>query len=153
MINEKIVLASQSPRRKELISLIADDVVIRPADCDESLPDGIYPREAVEYLSKIKNEAAREISERDEIVISAFWPPMLDFVNDTQFKYMQDAHIDLMEYGSDPIFNDPDSVEKMLDLCDKYDIYVTIYDNDAKGWTDLTDEEIQKIIDFINCGN
>ena len=82
---------------------------------------------------------------KDEIVISVFWPPMLDFVNDTQFKYMKDAHIDLMEYNSDPIFNDPDSVEKMLDLCDKYDIYVTIYDNDAKDWTTLNDEEIQKI--------
>lgn len=82
---------------------------------------------------------------KDEIVISAFWPPMLDFVNDTQFKYMQDAHIDLMEYGSDPIFNDPDSVEKMLKLCEKYDIYVTIYDNDSKGWLEASDEEIQKI--------
>ena len=82
---------------------------------------------------------------KDEIVISVFWPPMLDFVNDTQFKYMKDAHIDLMEYGSDPIFNDQDSAEKMLDLCDKYDIYVTIYDNDAKGWTDLTDEKFKKL--------
>ena len=40
MIKEKIVLASQSPRRKELISLIADNVLIRPADCDETLPEG-----------------------------------------------------------------------------------------------------------------
>ncbi|MBR5442184.1 MAG: septum formation protein Maf [Clostridia bacterium] len=71
MINEKIVLASQSPRRKELISLIADNVSIRPADCDETLPEGISPREAVEYLSKIKNDAAREISQADDIVVSA----------------------------------------------------------------------------------
>lgn len=67
----KIILASASPRRKELISLIADDVIIRPADCDETLPDGIGAREAVEYLSEIKNRAAREISETDELVISA----------------------------------------------------------------------------------
>ena len=66
---------------------------------------------------------------KDEIVISAFWPPMLDFVNDTQFQYMKDAHIDLMEYGNDPIFNDPDSVKKMLKLCEKYNIHVTLYDN------------------------
>lgn len=71
MINEKIVLASQSPRRKELISLIATDVTIRPADCDETLPEGISPRDAVEYLSKNKNDAAREISHNDEIVVSA----------------------------------------------------------------------------------
>lgn len=67
----KIILASASPRRKELISLIADDVIIRPADCDETLPDGIGAREAVEYLSRIKNKAARDISREDEIVISA----------------------------------------------------------------------------------
>ena len=71
MINEKIVLASQSPRRKELISLIASNVTIRPADCDETLTEGITPRQAVEYLSKIKNDASREISQNDEIVISA----------------------------------------------------------------------------------
>ena len=71
MIKEKIVLASQSPRRKELISLIADNVLIRPADCDETLPEGTSPRDAVEYLSKIKNNAAREISQADEIVVSA----------------------------------------------------------------------------------
>ena len=100
------------------------------------------------YTKVCKNEDFVNNGEenfKDEIVISVFWPPMLDFVNDTQFKYMKDAHIDLMEYNSDPIFNDPDSVEKMLDLCDKYDIYVTIYDNDAKDWTTLNDEEIQKI--------
>lgn len=67
----KIILASASPRRKELISLIADDVIIRPADCDETLPDGIGAREAVEYLSEIKNKASRKISNEDELVISA----------------------------------------------------------------------------------
>ncbi len=71
MINERIVLASQSPRRKELMSLIASDVIIRPADCDETLPEGISPREAVEYLSKIKNDASRKVSQSNEIVISA----------------------------------------------------------------------------------
>ena len=67
----KIVLASASPRRKELISLIADNVEIRPAECDETLTDGIGAREAVEYLSKIKNDAAKSISAHDELIISA----------------------------------------------------------------------------------
>ncbi len=71
MIKENIVLASASPRRKELISLIFDDAVIRPAECDETLPEGISPKEAVEYLSKIKNEAARKLSKPDDLVISA----------------------------------------------------------------------------------
>lgn len=70
MIERKIILASQSPRRKELIAYISKDVEIRPADCDEALPEGIGAREAVEYLSKIKNAAARNIYD-EGIVVSA----------------------------------------------------------------------------------
>ncbi len=68
---KNIILASASPRRKELISLIFSDVIIRPADCDETLPEGISPKEAVEYLSKIKNDASRKLSSDDDLVISA----------------------------------------------------------------------------------
>ena len=71
VMNEKIILASASPRRKELIATICENVEIRPAECDETLPDGIGAKEAVEYLSKIKNKAARQCSLPEEIVISA----------------------------------------------------------------------------------
>ena len=73
MINfdKKVVLASQSPRRQELIKLIFDSVEILPADCDEMLPEGIGAREAVEYLSKIKNDASAKLTEKDNLIISA----------------------------------------------------------------------------------
>ena len=73
MINfdKKVVLASQSPRRQELIKLIFDSVEILPADCDETLPEGIGAREAVEYLSKIKNDASSELTEKENLIISA----------------------------------------------------------------------------------
>ena len=67
----KIVLASASPRRRELISLISDSVTIRPAECDETLPEGIGARDAVELLSKIKNDASKQLSAGDELIISA----------------------------------------------------------------------------------
>lgn len=51
-----LILASKSPRRRELLSLITTDFVIKSADVDETLPKGISPRKAVEYLSKIKAE-------------------------------------------------------------------------------------------------
>ena len=51
-----LILASKSPRRKELLSLITDEFEIKSADVDETLPNGITPKEAVEYLSKIKAE-------------------------------------------------------------------------------------------------
>ncbi len=68
---KKIVLASASPRRKELIAWLFDNVDIRPAECDETLPENIGAREAVEYLSKIKNHAVAESCSCDELVISA----------------------------------------------------------------------------------
>ena len=66
-----VVLASQSPSRLELIKLIFDSVEIFPADCDETLPEGIGAREAVEYLSKIKNDASAKLTDKENLVISA----------------------------------------------------------------------------------
>lgn len=69
--NKKVILASQSPRRQELIKLIFESFEILPAECDESLPEDIGAREAVEYLSKIKNKASSKLAEADSLVISA----------------------------------------------------------------------------------
>ena len=69
--NLNVVLASASPRRKELLSLIFNEYDIRPADCDEALPEGIKAQEAVEYLSLIKNKATVEICDKNSLVISA----------------------------------------------------------------------------------
>ena len=69
--DKKVVLASASPRRQELINLIFDSVEILPADCDETLPERIGAREAVEYLSKIKNDASSELTEKENLIISA----------------------------------------------------------------------------------
>lgn len=49
-----LILASKSPRRRELLSLITKDFEIKSADVDETLPKEIKPAKAVEYLSKIK---------------------------------------------------------------------------------------------------
>lgn len=49
-----LILASNSPRRRELLALITEDFTVKTADADETLPDGILPKEAVEYLSRIK---------------------------------------------------------------------------------------------------
>lgn len=68
---KKVILASASPRRQELIKLIFDSVEILPADCDETLPQGIGAREAVEYLSEIKNEASAKLTDAENLIISA----------------------------------------------------------------------------------
>lgn len=67
----RILLASASPRRKELIKLISEEVRICPADCDETVPDSFSGFETVIYLSKIKGEAVKEKAEHGEITVSA----------------------------------------------------------------------------------
>lgn len=51
-----IILASKSPRRRELMKLITEDFICEAAEVDETLPEGISPEKAVLYLSKIKAE-------------------------------------------------------------------------------------------------
>lgn len=63
-----LILASKSPRRKELLSVITEDFVIKAADVDETLPEDISPKEAVEYLSKIK---AQPFANDNDTVIGA----------------------------------------------------------------------------------
>lgn len=63
-----LILASKSPRRKELLSLITTDFEIKTANADETLPCGIEPYEAVEYLSEIK---ARPFVNGGDVVIGA----------------------------------------------------------------------------------
>lgn len=63
-----IILASKSPRRKELLSLITDDFIVDSAEVDETLPYDMKPDKAVEYLSKIK---AVPFSNSGKIVVGA----------------------------------------------------------------------------------
>ncbi len=51
-----MILASQSPRRRELLSLITDDFEIIPARGEECLPKNILPEDAVKLLSQQKAE-------------------------------------------------------------------------------------------------
>lgn len=54
MLENKILLASKSPRRREPLKLICADFEVDSADADEALPHNVSPSDAVLYLSKIK---------------------------------------------------------------------------------------------------
>ncbi|MCR4639083.1 Maf family protein [Ruminococcus sp.] len=56
----KIILASASPRRRELMRYITEDFEAVSTDCDETLPDNIEPTAASEYLAVLKAKAAAE---------------------------------------------------------------------------------------------
>ena len=63
-----LILASQSPRRRELLKLITSEFQAVCADVDETLPQNISPQEAVLYLSKIKAQPFRN---NEDTVIGA----------------------------------------------------------------------------------
>lgn len=52
----KIILASASPRRKELLTLAGIEYEVIVSQCEEILPDGITPDKAVEELARQKAE-------------------------------------------------------------------------------------------------
>lgn len=68
MAQKRILLASASPRRRELLRLIIPDFECAAADVDETLPNGILPADAVLYLSRIK---ARSFAPDKKIIIGA----------------------------------------------------------------------------------
>lgn len=49
-----VILASASPRRKELLALMCENFRVIPSDCDETIPDDVAAELAPEYLSGIK---------------------------------------------------------------------------------------------------
>lgn len=66
----KLLLASQSPRRKELLSSLGFDFEVVKIDCEEILPENIEIGEAAAYLSKLKAEAFRELT-AGEVLLTA----------------------------------------------------------------------------------
>ena len=56
----KVILASKSPRRIEILHRHGIDAAIMPTDTDETLPEGIGMNAAVEMLAKRKAEACYE---------------------------------------------------------------------------------------------
>ena len=56
----EIVLASGSPRRRELLALITENFTVCPADADETLRPGADLAEEVTRLSRLKAACAQE---------------------------------------------------------------------------------------------
>lgn len=74
-----LILASKSPRRQELLQRMGlTDFKILVPDADESFPDGLTPQETVEYISRVKALAAKELISAGDIVITADTMVFLD---------------------------------------------------------------------------
>ena len=72
----KLVLASKSPRRSEILKNAGYDFEIRVADADETIPDGTKPEDAVVFLAARKAMAVNRAD--DETVLGADTIVVLD---------------------------------------------------------------------------
>ena len=63
-----VILASSSPRRKELLQLICTNFRVIPPECDEKLPANIPTSEAAEYLSDLKCRYIADIYDNSVVI-------------------------------------------------------------------------------------
>ena len=70
--NYKVILASASPRRQELLSGIDQEYELRTLpDIDESFPDDLPHEQVAEYLARKKATAYTDALKEDELLITA----------------------------------------------------------------------------------
>ena len=67
----KLLLGSQSPRRKELLGGLGCKFECRTADTEETYPDSLQGEEIPIYLSRLKADALRNTLHDDELLITA----------------------------------------------------------------------------------
>ncbi|MEM0993146.1 MAG: Maf family nucleotide pyrophosphatase [Bacteroidota bacterium] len=71
ILKHHIILASQSPRRKQLMQEAGFQFVTRSTDVEETYPSDLDVKQIAPYLAEKKADAARAWIEKDEIVITA----------------------------------------------------------------------------------
>ena len=73
----RVILASQSPRRRQLLDLVGIEHEVRPADIDESLVVGELPEQ---YAERLAREKAEVIAKHDEesLVVGADTTVVID---------------------------------------------------------------------------
>ena len=70
LTNKKLILASQSPRRQELLKALEVDFEVCLKPIDESYPAGMQPSEIAEYIAKKKAAAFLDELTTDTILIT-----------------------------------------------------------------------------------
>ena len=68
----RLILASQSPRRRQLLADAGIEFELAPRfECEESFPDDMPADEVAEYLSRLKSEAYPESLAEQDILLTA----------------------------------------------------------------------------------
>lgn len=78
MKDDQLILASASPRRRELLERVGLRFTVHAADVDETLVPGLTAREQVVRLSRIKAEAVAKTAPEGSVILSADTVVVLD---------------------------------------------------------------------------
>ena len=74
----KLILASGSPRRAELLERMGLSFTVQPSNTEEILEPGLTPRQEVISLSRQKSQAVRATLKEEAVVLSADTVVVLD---------------------------------------------------------------------------
>ena len=135
----KLLLASQSPRRKELLANLGFDFEVVKIDCEEIVPEHIKVGESAAYLSELKADSFRKLEE-DEVLLTADTVVAID--NQFLGKPMDEEHarqmLKLLSGKTHQVYTGITikTVDKTITETDVADVEI---DN-------LTDEEIEYYI-------
>ena len=75
-----LILASMSPRRREILALAGFEFTVHPADIDESVPDGTPADSAVIMTAQKKAEAVLPYASEEDVILAADTVVCLDGV-------------------------------------------------------------------------
>ena len=70
LAHRRIVLASQSPRRRELIAMLGLQVECLARDVDESWPSSIEGPEVAEFVARKKALAYHDVLDADDVLVT-----------------------------------------------------------------------------------
>ena len=146
----KIILASGSPRRKELLKLVVPDFEILISGIDEKLEEGLTPQEQVTRLAYIKVKDVYGKTNGDRIVIGADTVVIKNRKIYRKPKDRNDAKQMLKELiEGDKMHSIITGLYVIINKDGKYKEYITS-DEVKVFFKNMSDDEIEK---WLNTGN
>lgn len=139
----KLVLASKSPRRSEILTNAGIDFTIRVADADETIAEGTNPEDAVVMLAARKAMAVER--NKDEIILGADTVVVLDNKILGKPKDREDA-FNMLKSLSGRVHS---VFTGVCAISDKGSI--TFAEETKVEFYSLSDEEINEYIDSNDC--
>ena len=141
----KVILASKSPRRKELMDLLGIDYEIIVSNADETLEEGMSFEEQSKRLGYIKAKAVFDETSGDRIVIGSDTMVMKDGKLYGKPKDREDAIRMLNELKNDKhqVFT---SLAILVQKNNKYEEYIDCDITDVY-FSDISEIEIERWVD------